>query len=108
LVKSAAKYSKYLFLFGLSISAQVSSLFQSKSAHSAQQASSAHAPNKFTSSLHEDSTKVFRFLFMTVPIAQNTFAVFFLGTAARTETRTSSATTSGRYACALVASTARN
>jgi hypothetical protein len=44
------------------------------SAHPAQQTTSALAPSKFTSSLREDSTKVFRFLFMKVSCPQNTFS----------------------------------
>jgi hypothetical protein len=48
------------------------------------------------------------FLLVNTPIAQTTFAAFFLGTAARTGTGTSSVAAYGRCACALVASAARN
>jgi hypothetical protein len=59
--KEGISFSEKYFIFrgGISISEKVFrfAILGGFSAHSAQQASSAHAPNKFTSSLHEDSTQ---------------------------------------------------
>jgi hypothetical protein len=59
--KKVFRFQKRYFIFrgGISFSEKVFRFASlgAFSAHSAQQASSARAPNKFTSSLHEDSTQ---------------------------------------------------